>query len=208
MKTVAILLFDEVEVLDFAGPFEVFGVCGGARPLYRVTTVAARSIPVVARNELSVNPAYDFASLPHADILVVPGGYGTRREKNNPAMLAFIRDRAAAAEMVISVCSGSLLLAKAGLLAGLHATTHQCALAELAQDEPDCIVLPQARVVDNGKFILSAGISMGIEASLYALARQHGEAVAAMTAGYMEYDWHCRRVDGHRIVRTLAALSH
>jgi len=207
MKTVAILMFDDVEVLDFAGPFEVFGVCGGAHPHYRVITVAAQAGPVVARNRLSVNPACDFASMPHADILVVPGGYGTRHEKTNPAMLDFIGDKAAAAGLVISVCSGALLLAKAGLLAGLHATTHQCALAELAQDEPDCTVLPQARVVDNGKFILSAGISMGIEASLYAVAREHGEAVAAATADYMEYDWQFRRVDGRRIVRPLAALS-
>ena len=208
MKTVAIVLFDEVEVLDFAGPFEVFGVCGGARPHYQVLTVAAHAGPVVARNRLSVNPHHDFASMPHADILVIPGGYGTRREKTNRAMLDFIGEKAASAELVISICSGALLLAKAGLLAGLHATTHQCALAELAQDEPACTVLPQARVVDNGKFILSAGISMGIEASLYAVARQHGEAVAAATANYMEYDWHHRRVDGERIVRTMAALSH
>lgn len=208
MKTVAILMFDDVEVLDFAGPFEVFGVCGGDRPQYQVLTVAAHTGPVFARNRLSVNPRCDFASMPHADILVIPGGYGTRREKTNPVMLDFIRAKAAAADLVISVCSGALLLAKAGLLAGLHATTHQCALAELAQDEPDCVVLPQARVVDNGKIILSAGVSMGIEASLYAVARQHGEAVAAATAAYMEYDWHVRRVDGHRLVRTLAALSY
>ena len=208
MKTVAIVLFDEVEVLDFAAPLEVFGVSGGARPLYRVLTVAERAAPVFARNRLSVNPACDFASMPHAHVLVIPGGYGTRRAKTNPVMLDFIRARAATAELVISICSGALLLAKAGLLAGRHATTHQCALAELALDEPACTVLPAARVVDNGKFILSAGISTGIEASLYAVARQHGEAVAAATADYMEYDWHHRRVDGDRIVRTMAALSH
>lgn len=201
MKTVAILLFDDVEVLDFAGPFEVFGVTGGANSLYQVFTVAARAAPVLARNRLSINPAHDFASMPHADILVIPGGYGTRREKTNPAMLEFIRGKAIAAELVISICSGALLLAKAGLLAGRHATTHQGALAELARDEPDCVVLPQARVVDNGKIILSAGISMGIEVSLYTVAKQHGDAIAGATADYMEYDWHYRHADGHRIVR-------
>ncbi|UUZ55299.1 DJ-1/PfpI family protein [Massilia sp. H-1] len=199
MKTVAILLFDEVEVLDFAGPFEVFGVAGGADGLYRVITVAESAHPVLARNMLSVIPSYDFASMPHADILVVPGGYGTRRERLRPEMLAFIRDKAAAAELVLSVCSGALLLAKAGLLAGLHATTHRGALAELAIDEPYCVVLPNARVVDNGKVILSAGISMGIEASLHIVARQHGAAVADATAAYMEYDWNVRQVADHRL---------
>lgn len=199
MKTVAILLFEEVEVLDFAGPFEVFGVAGGADGLYRVITVAENAGPVLARNMLNVIPSYDFASMPHADILVIPGGYGTRRERLRPEMLAFIRDKAAAAELVLSVCTGALLLAKAGLLAGLHATTHRGALAELAIDEPYCVVLPNARVVDNGKVILSAGISMGIEASLHIVARQHGAAVADATAAYMEYDWNVRQVADHRL---------
>ncbi len=207
MKTVAILLFDDVEVLDFAGPFEVFGVAGGAHDLYRVITVAESRRPVLARNALSVNPAFDFASMPHADILLVPGGAGTRREKLRPEMLAFIRARAAAADLVISVCSGALLLARAGLLAGCHATTHRGALAELALDEPCCVVLPEARVVDNGKFVLSAGISMGIEACLYAVASEHGEAVAGATAAYMEYDWIHRQADGRLVVRTTELLS-
>jgi transcriptional regulator GlxA family with amidase domain len=204
MKTVAILLFDEVEVLDFAGPFEVFGVAGGGNSLYRVITVAETARPIHARNQLGVIPACDFASMPHADILVLPGGYGTRRERLRPEMLDFIREKAAAAELVLSVCTGALLLAKAGLLAGLHATTHRGALKELADDAPDCIVLPTARIVDNGKFVLSAGISMGIEASLYILARHHGHALAGATAAYMEYDWNYRHVDGHLVVRVPA----
>jgi transcriptional regulator GlxA family with amidase domain len=194
MQTVAILLFDEIEVLDFAGPFEVFGVTGGAQGLYQVTTVAQALRPVIARNGLSINPAHSFASLPQVDILVLPGGYGTRREKGCAATLDFIRNKTAYAGIALSVCSGALLLAKAGLLAGLHATTHRGALAELAQDEPGCIVLPDARVVDNGKFVLSAGISAGIDASLYIVARQHGQDVAHTTAAYMEYDWRDRAV--------------
>jgi transcriptional regulator GlxA family with amidase domain len=201
MKSVAIILFDDVEVLDFAGPFEVFGVTGGAAGLYRVMTVAETSRPVIARNNLSVNPEYSFATMPHADILVLPGGFGTRRERNRPAMLDFIREKAAAAEVVISVCTGALLLAKAGLLAGRWATTHHGALAQLALDAPDCLVLPEARVVDNGKIILSAGISTGIEACLYVVARQHGDPVADATATYMEYDWLHRHVDGRQVVR-------
>jgi transcriptional regulator GlxA family with amidase domain len=201
MKSVAIMLFDDVEVLDFAGPFEVFGVAGGADSLYKVMTVAETTRPVLARNKLSVNPEFSFATMPHADILVVPGGYGTRRESNRPQTIDFICAKAAAAELVISVCTGALLLAKAGLLAGHHATTHRGALGELALAAPDCIVLPEARIVDNGKIVLSAGISTGIEACLYAVARQHGHVVADATAAYMEYDWVHRHVDGRHVVR-------
>jgi transcriptional regulator GlxA family with amidase domain len=208
MKSVAIILFDDVEVLDFAGPFEVFGVAGGADRPYQVMTVAETIRPVLARNKLSVNPDYSFETMPHADILVVPGGYGTRRERNRPEMINFIRARAAAAELVISVCTGALLLAKAGLLVGQHATTHRGALAELALGAPDCIVLPAARVVDNGKIVMSAGISTGIEACLYVVARQQGEAVADATAAYMEYDWIYRHIDGRHVVRAGSASHH
>lgn len=202
MRTVAILIFDDVEVLDFAGPFEVFGVAGGADRLYDVFTVAEFARPVIARNKLSINPTYCFEKMPAADILVVPGGYGTRREKNSATMLAFVRERAAAAQTVLSVCSGALLLAKAGLLCGLHGTTHRGALAELAADEPSCSLLPRARVVDNGKFILSAGVAMGIDAALYTVGKHHGLSLAAATADYMEYDWIYRTADGVRIVLT------
>lgn len=200
MITVAILIFDDVEVLDFAGPFEVFGVAGGADRLYEVFTVAEFARPVCARNQLSINPTYCFDTMPAADVLVIPGGYGTRREKNSAAMLAFVRERAAAAQTVLTVCSGALVLAKAGLLCGLQATTHRGALAELAVDEPHCRILRRARVVDNGKFILSAGVAMGIDAALYTVAKHHGLPLAVATAAYMEYDWIYRVADGVRIV--------
>jgi transcriptional regulator GlxA family with amidase domain len=200
VKTVAIFIFDDVEVLDMAGPFEVFGVAGGSAPLYAVHTVAESMRPVLARNKLSINPHFTFEDMPSPDILVLPGGYGTRREKHKPGVLAFIRKWSASSSQVVSVCSGALLLAKAGLLDGLHATTHRLALAELADDAPGCTLLPKARVVDNGKFVISAGVAMGIEASLYTLAKQHGQAVADATALYMEYDWPHRIPDGERVV--------
>src|SRR5262245_13535757 len=130
MRKVAILIFDEVEVLDFCGPFEVFAVTGrskGEQP-FDVFTVAEKSQPVVARNELSVNPRFTINNCPQPDVLVVPGGFGTRREINNQALIAWIKETAAKAQMVMSVCTGSLLLAKAGLLDGLSATTHWAAM--------------------------------------------------------------------------------
>jgi transcriptional regulator GlxA family with amidase domain len=117
-----------------------------------------------------------------------------------PSVLRFLQERVAAARSVVSICSGALMLAKAGLLSGLHATTHHDALEELALDAPDCTIWPEARVVDNGKIVVSAGISMGIEASLYTVAKHHGLAQALETARYMEYDWNYQFVDGRHIV--------
>jgi transcriptional regulator GlxA family with amidase domain len=197
-RRVAVFLFDNVEVMDFAGPFEVFGVTGlrEGRALFDVYTVAQTTRPVMARNNLSVNPDYGFDGCPAPEILVVPGGFGTRREKHNPAVIDFLRRRAEPAERVLSVCSGALLLAKTGLLEGLEATTHHGALAELAADAPTTRVRDGARVVDNGKIVLSAGISAGIDAALHLVAELHGAAQAQETADYMEYDWRLGRDPG------------
>jgi transcriptional regulator GlxA family with amidase domain len=202
MMNVAILMFDNVEVLDFAGPFEVFGVSGGRqnKRLYDVFTVSQHAKPVLARNNLSINCDYTFDTMPDAHVFVVPGGFGTRREKHSPSLLAFVTQRVKAAHSVVSVCSGALLLAKAGLLKGLHATSHQGALDELAADEPNCVIHRHARVVDNGKIVTSAGIGMGIDASLYMVARHHGIEQAQETARYMEYDWLYQVVDDEKIV--------
>lgn len=192
MKNVAILIFDEVEVLDFCGPFEVFSVAGGrddAPPPFRVYTVAQSGRPVIARNHLSVNPAHTLADCPPPDILLVPGGYGTRREMHNPVLLDWIERRAQNTELLLSVCTGALLLAKAGLLEGLSATTHHLAIDLLRETAPNTRVLASERIVDNGRVILSAGVSAGIDMSLYVVSRLLGEPQAEETARYMEYDW-------------------
>ncbi|CCH55000.1 AraC family transcriptional regulator [Fibrisoma limi BUZ 3] len=199
MRTVAIFIFNEVEVLDFAGPFEVFGVAGqyaGQRP-FHVFTVAERG-PVYARNGLAIQPTYLLNDHPPADIIIVPGGgghlsdgtpYGSRREMANPAVLNWVRRSAETAELVLSVCTGALILAKAGLLEGLSATTHYRALESLQQLAPNTTILPDERYVDNGKVLTSAGVSAGIDLSLYVVGRLLGEEVAAGTAKYMQYDY-------------------
>lgn len=185
----AILIFDEVEVLDFAGPFEVFSVTGRRRKLepFDVYTVAERSGPVLARNGLSVNPRYTFANCPPPDILVVPGGYGTRREMKNPVMLEWITRVAPSCELVLSVCTGALVLGAAGLLDGREATTHFMAFDELRAVAPGATIREGARMVDNGNLILSAGVSAGIDMSLHVVAKLLGTEVAEETATYMEY---------------------
>ena len=194
MKNVAILIFDEVEVLDFCGPFEVFSVTGKRNNLdpFNVYTVAQTDKPVLARNNLSVNPSHTLSDCPEPDILLVPGGYGTRTEMHNPILIDWIKLRAEKAELTLSVCTGALLLAKAGLLDGLSATTHHLAIDLLKEIAPKTKVLESERIVDNGNVILSAGISAGIDMSLYVVSRLLGEVEAEETASYMEYDWSMR----------------
>ncbi|MBC7931738.1 MAG: DJ-1/PfpI family protein [Rubrivivax sp.] len=191
MKNVAVLIFDDVEVLDFCGPFEVFSVAGRRSDLkpFNVYTVAESAGPVIARNNLSVNPAHTFSDCPEPDILLVPGGYGTRKEMDNPVLIDWVKRCAAKSELVLSVCTGALILAKAGLLDGLAATTHHGAMQLLKEVAPRTEVLPSERIVDNGRIVLSAGISAGIDMSLYVVGRLLGEAQAKETAAYMEYDW-------------------
>jgi len=190
-RNVGILIFDDVEVLDFCGPFEVFGVTGrsAAEQPFRVYTVAAEPRPILARNALSVNPQHAFADAPRPDVLVVPGGWGTRREMHNERLVEWVRGRAVEAELVLSVCTGALILGKAGLLDGLEATTHFGAIDLLRETAPQCTVQPGTRFVDNGQIITAAGISAGIDAALHVVGRLLGTPVAEETARYMEYRW-------------------
>ncbi|MBE3558590.1 MAG: DJ-1/PfpI family protein [Ktedonobacteraceae bacterium] len=191
-RNVAILIFDEVEVLDFCGPFEVFGVTGlrsgGERP-FSVYTVAEKAGPVTARNGLSINPAFTIEDCPQPAILLVPGGRGTRTQMHNSVLTDWIRKQAGRIELLLSVCTGALLLAKAGLLDGLSATTHYAAMEELRAVAPNTTLCPTERYVDNGKIILSAGVSAGIDMSLYVVARLLGNEQAAETARYIQYDY-------------------
>jgi transcriptional regulator GlxA family with amidase domain len=190
-RNVAILIFDEVEVLDFCGPFEVFSVTGrrdNSNP-FNVYTVAEKDQPILARNHLSVNPSYTIQACPQPDILVVPGGLGTRKEMHNSILIDWIRSSLQKTELILSVCTGALLLAKAGLLEGLAATTHHGAIELLKEVAPHTTVHASKRIVDNGRIIVSAGISAGIDMSLYVVAKLLGKEQALDTAQYMEYDW-------------------
>ncbi|HEX4947737.1 MAG TPA: DJ-1/PfpI family protein [Blastocatellia bacterium] len=190
VRTVAIFIFDDVEVLDFCGPFEVFAVTGARseeKP-FDVFTVAETAAPITARNGLSVNPKYSFADCPKADILVIPGGYGTRPLMHKQPVLDWIQAQAAEGELVMSVCTGALLLAQAGLLERLTATTHWAALDLLRNIAPNTTVQAEQRWVDNGRILLSAGISAGIDLSFHIVARLLGREVAEETARWMEYD--------------------
>jgi len=190
-RKVAILIYNDVELIDFCGPYEVFSITGGRDNLnlFNVYTVSEKAEPNFTSNKLSVNPHYVFSDCPDPDILVVPGGVGSRSEMNNRAVLDWVSRAAQNAELVLSVCTGALILAKAGLLKGLSATTHHNAIKLLRDISPDTTVYDNKRFVDNGRIILSAGISAGIDMSFYVVAKLHGIKQAQETAYHMEYDW-------------------
>jgi len=192
---VGILLFDQVEVLDFAGPFEVFSrtrLVPGVESRrseesapFVVFTVAASRAPINATAGLQVLPRYAFADAPPIDILVVPGGFGTRALLADAGALDWIRNAAKGARLVTSVCTGSLLLAKAGLLADRRATTHWGAL-DLLESLGGVRVDREKRVVDDG-VVTSAGVASGIDMAFYVVETLFGREVAQETAHYIEY---------------------
>lgn len=155
---------------------------------FRVITVSERPGRVVARNGLSINPSHSFADCPKLDLLVVPGGYGTRREMHNPVMLEWIAARAKEVQYLLSVCTGALVLGAAGQLDGLAATTHHLAFAELRAIAGQSEIREHARIVDNGRVILSSGVSAGIDMALHTVSRIFGAEMARETAHYMEYE--------------------
>jgi transcriptional regulator GlxA family with amidase domain len=194
MLSVAILIFDDVEVLDFCGPFEVFSVAAGRAPdteekPFEVFTVAKARQPISTRGGMSVNPHKTIDEVGAIDLLLIPGGQGTRPLIHDAQLIAWIKDRAAKAELVLSVCTGALLLAKAGMLDGLGSTTHHGALGLLRELAPKSTVREDVRYVDNGRVITSGGIAAGIDMSLHVVERLLGADYAKATAKYMEYPW-------------------
>ena len=193
-RKVGILVFPEVEVLDFCGPFEVFSVTRldeerrrqDPSP-YEVLIIAENPGVVVATGGLKVIPDHVLEDCPPLDVLVVPGGWGTRREMKNDRLIAWIAERGQQVTTLTSVCTGSLLLGKAGLLDGRRATTHWRVLEEMRGLFPTVRVIQDQHVVEEGNIITSAGISAGIDMALRMVARHHDDAVARATARYMEY---------------------
>jgi transcriptional regulator GlxA family with amidase domain len=179
---VAILLFDGVEEIDSAGPIEAFGASG-----LKVFTVGQTKSTVESVWGLKVTPDYDFADAPEADVLVVPGG-GIKEAWKNPKLLDWIRERSAKVKVTMSVCSGAFILGKAGLLDGISATTTASLRPQLATMFPTTKVSDK-RFVDAGKIITTAGLSAGIDGTLYLIERQLGKKQAEAAASYMEYDW-------------------
>ncbi len=188
------LIFEDVEVLDFCGPFEVFsittseGQSGDEAQLYNVHIVAGTTGIVRCRNGLLVQPHFSIKDHPELDIVVIPGGRGTRRELSNPLVLSWIKAQHDHVDLMTSVCTGSFLLAASGLLDGKTATTHWASIDWLRENHPAITVRDDQRFVDEGRIITSAGVSAGIDMALHVVERMHGPVVARQSARHMEYD--------------------
>ena len=203
-KRVGIVVFPDVEVLDFCGPFEVFSVTRlneDARreesSPFEVLLVAETKDTVVATGGLKVIPDVTLETCPPLDILVVPGGWGTRAEAKNQRLLDWIAERGRSVETLTSVCTGSMLLGHAGLLDDRRATTHWRSLDRMRDTFPSVTVEEKLHVVEHDHIVTSAGISAGIDMALRVVIRYFGEAVGRGTARNMEYpfpDDNTRRV--------------
>lgn len=189
-RKVAILIYENVEILDFTGPYEVFLAGSKRGEDFSVYTVAEEKLPVHALGNLSINPNYSIYDCPTPDILIIPGGWGARKEMHNQKITNWINDISNKVELVLSVCTGALLLAQANLLDGLQLTTNRNAINELREVAPDSAeIIENSRYIDNGKIILSAGVSAGIDMSLYVVGKLLGKERAVEAASLMEYDW-------------------
>ena len=185
---VGVLLFDEAEELDFVGPLEVFGIASRLVQSLSVVTVSKDGQPIRGRYGLRVQPDYRFTDCPALDLLIVPGGKGAREHaRYDNAIISFVKTHASKQE-IASICTGALVLAEAGILAGRRATTHHSAL-DMLRRYADVNVIEGARfVVDNG-VATSAGISAGIDLALELVRRDFGEKVAQEVAQTMEYSY-------------------
>jgi len=181
--TVAVLLFDGAEIIDYAGPWEAFGEIG-----FKVFTVAEKTQPVKATFGQKVIPDYTFTNSPAADILLVPGG-DIHNAVQNAKLIQWVRKNAESSKHVMSVCTGAFILARAGLLDGLNATTVSHSLDQLAQAAPKAKVVHDQRYVDNGKIITTAGLSSGIDGAYHLISKIKGKGTAQAAALGMEYRW-------------------
>jgi len=189
MRNVGIFLFNDVEVLDFAGPFEVFSVTSELNQyqLFKVFTVAQNHDPITTVNRLKVVPEYAFSDHPPIDILILPGGVGTKQEMVNERTLSWIKAVNEKTEITFSVCSGARLLAKMSLLDDMEMTTHHEVMPDIRAISSKIIINENMRFIDNGKIMTSGGISAGIDLSLYVVEKLYGADVKNKTAQYMEY---------------------
>jgi len=192
MKRVGIVVFDEVEVLDFAGPFEVFAITENAakEKVFRVTVLGTKPGPVRARNGLTVVPDRVYADAGPLDAVIVPGGYGAEKITIlDKPFLSWLTSVRSTVPLIASVCTGAFLLAEAGLLDGRRATTHHLDFDEFEARWPRVTLVRDKKWVDEGPVVSSGGISSGIDMALHLVARLEGLETARHTATRMEYRW-------------------
>jgi transcriptional regulator GlxA family with amidase domain len=191
-----LMMFDEVELLDFAGPYEVFTTANrmaarrdpGAPPPFELLTASPDGQPATARAGLDLRPDVALSEAPPCEVLLVPGGV-VDRLLEDAALLAELRGRSSGAQITASICTGAFVLAAAGLLRDMDVTTHWEDAEELARRHPDLRVRTERRCVDNGRFVTSAGIAAGIDMSLHLVGRLTDAELARRTARQLDVPW-------------------
>jgi putative intracellular protease/amidase len=188
-RNLAILIFDGVQIIDYTGPYETFGhAYSNEGPVFNIYTVSEKVAAITTAMGMTVTPKYAFDNAPPANVLLIPGG-DVEKQVNSPVVIAWLQSQSKDAEVVMSVCNGAFILAKAGLLDGLEATTTAGLIPMLRQAAPKTKVVDDRRFVDNGKIITTAGLSSGIDGSLHVIERFLGRGTAQMAALGMEYNW-------------------
>jgi transcriptional regulator GlxA family with amidase domain len=186
-KKLAAILFPQFELLDLAGPLEMFG---SMRDQVEVVTVAQAAGPVTSTQGVTLQAQHSFETCPPVEFVLLPGGFGTFPEGQNAAMLEFLRKVCPSAEQVMTVCSGSGLLARTGLLDGRRATTNKAYFAQCSGEGPNVDWVKEARWVEDGPYATSSGVSAGIDMALAVIARRFGQEAAEQLALMTEYEWH------------------
>lgn len=186
-RTLGVVLFPDFELLDVFGPLEMFGNMKGA---VDVKMIAERKSPVSSAQGPAVVIDHGFDDCPRLDLLLVPGGMGTRQEVDNSAMIEWLAQRVPETELAMTVCTGTSLLARAGVLDGRRATTNKLAFHWVAEQGPKVNWVKEARWVEDGKFFTSSGVSAGMDMSLAAISRIAGAQISDALAMAAEYDWH------------------
>jgi transcriptional regulator GlxA family with amidase domain len=195
VKRVAVVLFDGFTVLDVYGPVQAFGACrvplpdGRPRRFFEIFTIADRPGPVRSGEGPSTHADHAFAEAPPADIVLVPGGFGTRTAVDDAGFLARLAAASERAAVTATVCTGSALLARTGLMDGRPATSNKIAWDWVVQQGPRVLWRRRARWVDDGNLVTSSGVSAGIDMTLALIARLHGRGMAVSAARNMEYVW-------------------
>jgi len=187
VRTLGILVYEKFELLDVFGPAEVFGSVGES---LKVVMVAEEAGPVASTQGPRVVADHGFDNCPALDLLLVPGGVGTLKQLGNERLIDWLKTKARAAEIVMSVCSGSAILAKAGLLDGRRATCNKHYFRTLTDDHKNVQWVVKARWVEDDKWVTSSGVSAGIDMSLAVVKRLYGNPVAEAIANGTEYEWH------------------
>jgi transcriptional regulator GlxA family with amidase domain len=187
VRSIAVVLFDEFELLDVFGPLEMFGMVPDS---FEICMVAERTGEVASRQGPKSVVEHGFSEGRQYDIVLVPGGKGTRTEVDNQTLLAWLRKQSSGAEYVTSVCTGSAILARAGVLDGVRATTNKRAFTWATAQGDKVNWQKEARWVEDGKFFTSSGVSAGMDMSLALIAKLLGQATAEEVATWTEYEWH------------------